>query len=66
MTEYQAYLIKRAEARLYDKLMDAAVIARQTGNAAEYNETRPNWLTAHFFVQYYAGLFPEIMKAVQL
>jgi hypothetical protein len=41
--------IRQIESNLYEKLISLKV------GSVEYKETRANWLTAHYAVQYYAN-----------
>ena len=48
MTTEQKNTIRQIENNLYEKLISLTV------GSIEYKETRSNWLTAHYAVQYFA------------
>ena len=48
MTTEQKNTIRQIEINLYEKLISLKV------GSPEYKETRTNWLTAHYAVQYFA------------
>lgn len=51
------------EAKLYDKLGDETEKSVYT---EAYEIARVNWITAFNAVQYFKGLFPEVMNSVHV